>query len=59
MKKQLTYADKRNSPVAVICGETEFKENKITLKKLKKEKSEDNQITISKEKLIDEIKKII
>ena len=59
LKKQLTYADKRNSPVAVICGETEFKENKITLKKLKKEKSEDNQITISKDNLINEIKKYI
>jgi histidyl-tRNA synthetase len=59
LKKQLTYADKRNSPVAVICGETEFKENKITLKKLKKEKSEDDQITISKDNLINEIKKLI
>ena len=59
LKKQLTYADKRNSPVAVICGETEFKENKITLKKLKKEKSGDNQITISKDNLINEIKKFI
>jgi histidyl-tRNA synthetase len=59
LKKQLTYADKRNSPVAVICGETEFKENKITLKKLKKEKNGDNQITISKDNLINEIKKFI
>ena len=59
LKKQLTYADKRNSPVAVICGETEFKEKKVTLKKLKKEKSEDNQITISKDNLINEIKKLI
>jgi histidyl-tRNA synthetase len=48
-----------NSPVAVICGETEFKENKITLKKLKKEKNGDNQITISKDNLINEIKKFI
>jgi len=59
LKKQLIYADKRNSPVAVICGETEFNENKITLKKLKKGKSEDNQITISKDNLINEIKKLI
>ena len=30
--KQLTYANKRECPVAVICGENEFKDNKITIK---------------------------
>ena len=59
LTKQLIYADKRNSPVAVICGETEFKENKITLKRLRIEKSKDNQITIPKDQLINEIKKLI
>ena len=57
--KQLTYANKRECPVAVICGENEFKENTITLKNLLGVKGEDNQITIPKENLINEIKKFI
>ena len=56
--KQLNYANKRKCPIAVICGENEFKENKITLKNLLGFKG-DNQITIPKEKLVDEIKKFI
>ena len=56
--KQLNYANKRKCPIAVICGENEFKENKITLKNLLGVKG-DNQITIPKEKLVDEIKKFI
>ena len=32
LKKQLTYADKKGCPVAVIMGESEVKENKFTLK---------------------------
>tara|TARA_B100000959_G_scaffold276110_1_gene330404 strand:- start:565 stop:1962 length:1398 start_codon:yes stop_codon:yes gene_type:complete len=57
--KQLTYANKRECPVAVICGDNEFKENTITLKNLLGVKGEDNQITIPKENLINEIKKFI
>tara|TARA_Y100001970_G_C14128277_1_gene800219 strand:+ start:18 stop:1418 length:1401 start_codon:yes stop_codon:yes gene_type:complete len=57
--KQLTYANKRGCPVAIICGENEFNENKITLKNLLGKKGEDNQITFSKENLINEIKKFI
>jgi len=57
--KQLTYANKRGCPIAVICGENEFKDNKITLKKLLGIKGEDNQITFSKENLVNEIKKFI
>ena len=57
--KQLTYANKRECPVAVICGDNEFKENTITLKNLLGVKGEDNQITIPKENLINEIKKLI
>ena len=57
--KQLTYANKRGCPVAVICGENEFKENTITLKNLLGAKGENNQITIPKENLINEIKKLI
>ena len=57
--KQLTYANKRGCPIAVICGENEFKNSKITLKNLLGIKGEDNQITFSKENLVNEIKKFI
>ncbi len=57
--KQLTYANKRKCPVAVICGENEFKDNKITLKNLLGAKGENNQISFPKENLINEIKKFI
>ena len=57
--KQLTYANKKGCPIAVICGEDELKENKITLKNLLGIKGQNNQITISKENLINEIKKLI
>ncbi|MDA9663396.1 histidine--tRNA ligase [Candidatus Pelagibacter sp.] len=57
--KQLTYANKKKCPIAVICGENEFKDNTITLKNLLGIKGENNQVTFSKENLIDEIKKFI
>ena len=57
--KQLTYANKRGCPIAFICGENEFKDSKITLKNLLGIKGEDNQITFSKENLVNEIKKFI
>ena len=57
--KQLTYANKRGCPVAVICGENEFKENKVTLKNLLGIKGENNQKSFPKENLINEIKKFI
>ena len=57
--KQLTYANKRECPVAVICGENEFKENTVTLKNLLGIKGDDNQKTVKKENLVNEIKKLI
>jgi len=57
LKKQLTYADKKGCPVAIIVGESEIKENKFTIKNLKSSK-ENDQKTVSKESLIDEIKLI-
>ena len=57
--KQLTYANKRELPLAIICGENEFKDNTITIKNLLGKKGENNQITVSKDNLINEIKKII
>ena len=50
---------KRMCPVAVICGENEFKDSKITLKNLLGVKGENNQSTFPKENLINEIKKFI
>ena len=56
--KQLTYANKRECPVAVICGENEFNENNVTIKNLKGIKGENNK-TFPKANLIDEVKKLI
>jgi len=58
LSKQLEYASKRGLSVAIICGENEFKDNTVTLKNLKGIKGE-NQITIPKTDLINEIKKYI
>ena len=49
--------NKKECPVAVICGENEFKDNTITLKNLLGVKGENNQVTFPKENLINEIKK--
>ena len=56
--KQLTFANKRQLPVAVICGENEFKDNTVTIKNLKGVKGENNK-TIPKKDLINEVKKLI
>ena len=56
--KQLDLANKRQLSVAIICGENEFKDNAITIKNLKGVKGQNSQ-TIPKEKLIDEVKKLI
>jgi histidyl-tRNA synthetase len=56
--KQLDFANKSELPVAIICGENEFKENTVTIKNLKGVKGENNQ-TIPKADLINEIKKLI
>ena len=57
--KQLNYANKRQCPVAVICGENEFKENTVTLKNLLGIKGDNNQKIVKKENLVNEIKKLI
>ena len=56
--KQLDLANKRELSVAIICGENEFKDNTVTIKNLKGVKGENNQ-TIPKANLIDEVKKLI
>ena len=57
--KQLTYANKRNLPLAIICGENEFRNGDIAIKNLLAKKGEENQITVKKENLIYEVKKYI
>ena len=59
MGKQLSYGSKRGNSIALICGENEFKDNTVTLKNLLAKKGEDNQITIPRKDLINEIRKII
>ena len=56
--KQLTFANKRQLPVAIICGENEFKDNTVTIKNLKGVKGKNNK-TIPKKDLINEVKKLI
>ena len=56
--KQLDLANKRQLTVAVICGENEFNDNTVTIKNLKGVKGENN-LTIPKADLINEIKKLI
>ena len=57
--KMLTFANKKGNPIACIIGGNEFKDQTITLKNLIAKKRENNQITIQKENLIDEIRKLI
>ena len=56
--KQLDLANRRNLNIAIICGENEFKDKTITIKNLKGIKGENNK-TIPKEDLINEVKKLI
>ena len=55
--KQLDLANRRNLNIAIICGENEFKDKTVTIKNLKGIKGENNK-TISKENLINEVKKL-
>ncbi len=56
LSRQLEYASKRGLSLAIICGENEFNNNTITIKNLQGIKGE-NQISIPKEKLVNEVKK--
>jgi len=58
LKKQLTYADKKGCSLAIIFGQEEIDQDKITIKKLKSKK-ENDQISIPSKNLINEIKKLI
>ncbi len=58
LKKQLQYADRKKLDIAIICGENELKDEKLTIKKLNSSK-ENDQLSISRNELINEIKKLI
>ena len=58
LSRQLEYASKRGLSLAIICGENEFNNNTITIKNLQGVKGE-NQISIPKDKLLNEIKKFL
>lgn len=58
LSKQLDYANRRNLKLAIICGENEFNDNTVTIKDLQGVKGQ-NSLTIPKENLIDEVKKLI
>ncbi len=57
LKKQLQYADRKKIDFALICGENEFKENKVIIKKLNSPK-ENDQLTINRNDLVNEISKL-
>ena len=57
LKKQLQYADRKKLNLAIICGENEFKEEKLTIKKLSSSK-ENDQLVINRKDLVNEISKL-
>jgi len=73
LKAQMKYADKRNAPAVILYGDNEIKSGTVTIKNLKlgKETSEEaktredwtsskkTQITVNKENLVNEIKKLL
>ena len=57
--KQLSFSNKKGNPAACIIGDIEFQNQTITLKNLLTQKGDNNQVTINKDDLINEIQKII
>ena len=57
LKKQLQYADRKKIDLAIICGENEFKEEKLIIKKLNSLK-ENDQLVINRKDLVNEISKL-
>ena len=55
LKKQMEYANKIDSPAAILYGDNEIKTGKVTLKNLKSGK----ETSVAIKSLSDEIKKII
>jgi histidyl-tRNA synthetase len=71
LKKQLTYADKKNSPIAVLLGEDELKKGVVTVRDLrlgakmsaeiadKEEWKKKAQFEVPREELVDKVTGII
>ncbi len=57
LKKQLQYADRKKLNLVIICGENEFKDEKLTIKKLNSSK-ENDQLVINRKDLVNEISKL-
>ena len=58
LQKQFQYCDKNSNPIAVIIGQEEVDKNLIKFKVIQGEKDK-NEFLVTKEKLIDEIRKFI
>ncbi len=71
-RQQLKYADKRDSPVAVICGSNEFERGEVTLKdlqlgaRLSKEiqdrtewKEQPAQVSVARDELVAGVRKML
>lgn len=58
LQKQFQYCDKNSNPIAVMIGQEEVDKNLIKFKVIQGEKDK-NEFLVTKEKLIDEIKKLI
>tara|TARA_B100000989_G_C19522264_1_gene464811 strand:+ start:71 stop:1477 length:1407 start_codon:yes stop_codon:yes gene_type:complete len=58
LQKQFQYCDKNSNPIAVMIGQEEVDKNQIKFKVIQGEKDK-NEFLVTKEKLIDEIRKFI
>ena len=58
LQKQFQYCDKNSNPIAIMVGQEEAEKNLIKFKVIQGEKDK-NEFLVSKEKLIDEIRKFI
>ena len=58
LQKQFQYCDKNSNPIAVMIGQEEVDKNLIKFKVIQGEKDK-NKFLVTKEKLIDEIRKFI
>ena len=73
LKAQMKYADKRNAPAVILCGDNEIKSGTVTIKNLKLGKETSTyiraredwtsgktaQITSKIENMVNEIKKLL
>ena len=58
LQKQFQYCDKNSNSIAVMIGQEEVDKNLIKFKVIQGEKDK-NEFLVTKEKLIDEIRKFI